>query len=362
MALSGSLKDFDLSYIYQIVAHEGKTGKLTLTGVDTTGTVVFKQGLVVSAAVGAKTIPTMLTRYLIEIRGYPAAEVNEIHRLYGASLRRLSAEYTTKQYLTEEELSQIVTMGIEDFACSLSLWEDGTYNFEVLPEVDGYQAGAIAVAYESITMEAARRADEYRRIRESIGPTTVFIKSDVPYVNEGGPVSPFEDLVEYLYAGIDGTSPVDYLCRNPFASDYRIYEALNVLLEEGRIAPLSEKLSRSINEALRREKGRGQIASVGSDAALSALATAAVVLAVLFMSVILLRGHFLADQVRQARELREAVPRAWATTNTDIALLWYRARHGVDSPAAELLIDEGLVTRRDVGAAHPATQKGDESM
>jgi hypothetical protein len=347
MALSGSLKDFDLSYIFQIVAHEGKTGRLTLSGPDGEGSVVFRNGKVVCASVGDKSIPAMLSRYLSEIRGCPSAEIDGMHRHYGSSLRRLGDEYRAKGYLTDDELMQIVETGIEDLACSLFLWDEGTYSFEVLQQADAFQAGAIAVAYENITMEAVRRADEYRRIRDVIDPSTVYIRSDIPYESGPGDVSPFDDLTEYIYARIDGTSPVDYLCRCPFVSDYRVYEALNILLDEGRITPLSAKLSRSINAALRREKGDGRIESMGSDAVLSIVATAAAILAILFVSIILLRGHFMADQLTRARTRRQATPLAWSAVNTEVATLWYRARHGSPPSSLRALVDDGLVTRRD---------------
>jgi hypothetical protein len=329
------------------VAHEGKTGRLTLSGPEGEGSVVFRNGRVVCASVGDKSIPAMLSRYLSEIRGCPSAEIDGIHRHYGSSLRRLADEYRAKGYLTDDELTQIVETGIEDLACSLFLWDEGTYSFEVLQQTEGFQAGTIAVAYENITMEAVRRADEYRRIRDVIAPSTVYIRSDMPYDCSPTEASPYDDLTEYLYARIDGTSPVDYLCRCPFASDYRVYEALNILLDEGRITPLSEKLSRSINAALKREKGDGRIESMGSDAVLSIMATAAAILAILFVSIILLRGHFMADQLTRARARRETTAVAWSDDNIAIATLWYRARHGSPPSSLRALVDDGLVTRRD---------------
>ena len=51
MALTGHLHDFDISYIFQIVSQEGKTGKLALQGPGGDAFVVFERGRIVSAGV-----------------------------------------------------------------------------------------------------------------------------------------------------------------------------------------------------------------------------------------------------------------------------------------------------------------------
>jgi hypothetical protein len=344
MALSGNLRDFDLTYIFQIVAQEGKTGKLVLTAPRRKGTVIFRQGQIISVAEESRDIATFLAGYLVGIKGLRSGVIEAMRSSAGTNYNAFADQLVTNGYLQREELTSLASWFIEDFSCSFFLWEEGDYRFDTLANVDGYQIDNVAVQYETITMEAAYRIDEFQRMKKVISETTVFLRTDNMPLQ--GRVSPLEDLQTYMLSMIDGTSPVELLCKNALCSEYNIYEALLQLLEGNRITPLSDRLSRSIHMALRRKAGRGH-EGTAADALVSSIVTGVAVAGIFFLSLVLMRGYFFADGIQQAREAAEAVHRSRREQKAAVAELWYHGRYGVVPASARSMVSARLLSTAD---------------
>jgi hypothetical protein len=201
MSLTGSLRDFDLSYIFQIVAQESKTGKLVLNSSDKEGYVIFDGGKIVSAGTSDKDIRTVILTYLAAVKLVSAQAVRALANTCKDDIHQLAAESMRLEYISKEELFRLVEISLEDFACGLFVWKQGTYQFNLLPDVSKHCIGTISLSTEAVTMEAARRVDEWERIRPYIGMHSVFVKSGVE--SQDGPpaaeATALENPAEYLY-------------------------------------------------------------------------------------------------------------------------------------------------------------------
>jgi|GEM_PF-1292536 hypothetical protein len=240
MALRGSLHEFELPDIFQLVGNDGKTGQLVLYNKDDEAFVIFSHGSVIAAGNNIMNLQTVLFKFLMSVKHYSEEELNELLYLCQGEMRLFTQELVNKQYVSKEELAIIARLAIEDLACGLFLWEFGHYRFDSLDTVDDYMVGAITLSSDAITMEAMRRVDEWKRIRKTIRPETVFIRVKP---NEDASQAPSEqhqifDPAIYMLSLIDGTSTVSSFCKTTFFTEYRVCETLLNFWQNNRIMPV----------------------------------------------------------------------------------------------------------------------------
>jgi len=143
MALRGSLHEFELPDIFQLIGNDGKTGQLVLYNKDDEAFVIFSHGSVIAAGNNVMNLQTVLFKFLMSIKRYSEEELNELLYLCQGEMRLFTQELVNKRYVTKEELAIIARLAIEDFACGLFLWEFGHYRFDSLDNVDDYMVGPL---------------------------------------------------------------------------------------------------------------------------------------------------------------------------------------------------------------------------
>jgi hypothetical protein len=139
-------------------------------------------------------------------------------------------------------------------------------------------------------MEAMRRVDEWNRMQENINDDLIFvnIEKDPHVSNHALKIDPIADPVGYISLKINGTSPVKELISSTPLTHYKVYESLNALILSQKIAPLSDKISKSVQAAIEK---KNQTTNTGfAPLAISSLITVAVVLFVLVLSLGLFKG------------------------------------------------------------------------
>jgi hypothetical protein len=346
MSLNGSLSDFDISFIFQIIAQENKTGILTLSSDNDEGYIVFNNGNIISAGTNKQNIQTMIYRYLLTIKQYPSSEINEFRSLVKDNLNYLSHELIAKQYITPEELSILTEYNIEDIACSIFQWKKGNYKFDTLINVGNHQIGNLQLKADAITMEAARRMDESERMRKLIKPNTVFYRTDSRESSSNDFYNPLNNFSQYLLNCIDGTSSTEYLIQESFFSEYRIYETLFELLNNNNIAQLSDKISDSVNEALK--KLPEQQEPLNSKIVLSIIITFTIIAAIYFSGYVLIKGYIFSRIIYEQHNIVSELKKIRANKKIAIASLQYHATYGKSPYRINDLVKSGIITKRDL--------------
>jgi hypothetical protein len=350
MALRGSLREFELADIFQLISHDGKTGQLVLSLEQQEGFVIFSQGAIVAAGNDNQNLQTMLFNYLIMIKRYSEEELNELLYLCQGEMRLFSQELTNRNYVTREELTALIKIGIEDFACSLFLWEDGHYRFDSLDSMEEYIIAGVTFPADAITMEAMRRSDEWKRMRRNISDDTVFSlspnstrqKAAVPQA------SPLYDPVSYVAALVDGVSTISTLCRRSIFSQYRMYEILFGLWQDSEIYPLSVK------RAPVKPSAPSPTAHVKRFIAASAtfLSITALVVLLALSSFVAQRTVF-HDRILKKHETSSPLPSALSAQKIAIARLQYRAEKGTPAVSLHQIEKEGILCHSDVQYHEP---------
>jgi hypothetical protein len=239
MALRGSLREFELPDIFQLIANDGKTGQLVIYNKEDEAFAIFFRGAVIAAGNNLANLQTILFKYLMDVRHYSENELNELLYVCQGKMSLFTQELVNKRYLGKEELSTLSRMGIEDLTCGLFLWENGHYRFDSLESVDDYIVAGVSFSADAVTMEAMRRVDDWKRIKAVITPTTIFapVQSVSPPLQADAVHFSIMAPAEYLLSLIDGFTSVETLCGTVFMTEYRIYEILLDLWQNNRIIP-----------------------------------------------------------------------------------------------------------------------------
>ena len=89
MALRGTLKDFGIADIFQLIGHQGKTGTLAIRNKDQTVKIHFKDGNVVGAESATREKKDRLGNMLIRAEAITEAELGHALETQKNTLKRL---------------------------------------------------------------------------------------------------------------------------------------------------------------------------------------------------------------------------------------------------------------------------------
>lgn len=297
MVLSGTLREFILADVFQLLTQQKITGKLILNNGLNEGIVVFKNGIIVAAEKNDENLSNKLFRYLVEIKQIASNKIRELFASHEGDICSLTKEIIQKGYLAESELKFFCESVTEDIICSLFVWNTGKYRFNSSENIDSLIPANILITSESVIMEAMRRIDEWNRMKSSINENTVFVRNQKE-VSKTNLIDPFKATAEYLYNLLDGTSPVKEFISSSCLTEYKIYEGLYELIQQKKVVPLSDKISRSVQAALEKKK-QDQTNPVSST-------ISSFVLALGIVALIVFSGHFLFNSIILFNKKHEA--------------------------------------------------------
>jgi hypothetical protein len=168
MALEGTLKDFSLADIFQLIGLQRKTGVLTLRGKDDTVTVTFLDGKVVAADSLNRRLETRLGSVLIKSSLLTQEQLNRALEIQKETLQRLGFILTHYGIISADALKQAIQLQILQIVYRLFRWKDGDYHFSQETTIEYDRDNVVPITAESILMEGARMIDEWPIIEKRI--------------------------------------------------------------------------------------------------------------------------------------------------------------------------------------------------
>ncbi|MGQ9476286.1 MAG: DUF4388 domain-containing protein, partial [Actinomycetota bacterium] len=167
MALKGSLKDFSLPDLFQLLNFGKKNGTLNLVRGQARGYICFRNGEVFFATTNWKR--QSLGMKLLGAGIITRAQLEEALELQKTTAKgqRLGQLLIRLGYITKEQLEVFVEEQIQDAVFEMLRWTDGEFEFQpgvVFPEEDI----GLSISTEELIMEGSRRLDEWNRIEKKI--------------------------------------------------------------------------------------------------------------------------------------------------------------------------------------------------
>lgn len=355
MALSGTLKDFGIADILQLIGHQTKTGRLTLKASNHEVEVFFVEGNVVFASEIARDSKNLLGNLLLRAELLSPAQLDEALAEQQRTLKRLGDIVTGSGAVTKAQLAQMMRLQTTETLYRLFGWKNGSYEFHQ-EQVDPSRSTFDPIRAESILLEGFRRTDEWPRLKKSIPwPGATFERlqeldtRDLGSIDEGagegeeGKPGPRHKLVYKLaLAGKDLQHVTD-------ASRLGEFEALKAL---------SELVAWGFLQAVPPPSGAMALAQGLKHGGQKLARTGAVVrlaLSLVFFVAMLVVARAVAPRLGAARiespARRGAVARTIARDQVrrlESALELYRAEHGEYPQALAGLVENELVSDQDL--------------
>jgi hypothetical protein len=168
MALEGTLRDFSLADIFQLIGLQRKTGVLTLRNKDDTVTVTFLDGKVVGADSLNRRMENRLGTVLTKSGLLTQEQLGRALEIQKETLQRLGFILTHYGIISAESLKQAIQLQIMQIVYRLFRWKDGDYHFSQETTIEYDRDNVVPITAESILMEGARMIDEWPIIEKRI--------------------------------------------------------------------------------------------------------------------------------------------------------------------------------------------------
>jgi hypothetical protein len=335
LVLSGTLKEFILGDVFQLLAQQKITGKLVMNDGHSDGAVIFKNGLIVGAEKEDERFSSKLSNYLLDIKQQPFESVSGFINSFEDNLNGLTKDIIAKNIITAKEMLSFAESTIEDITCSLFQWKTGTYRFNSLRSVDELMICEISIPVENIVMEAMRRFDEWNRMADVIALDTIFIPIEKINKTKNPIPDPIKLTDQYLYQKIDGTTTVRELIQNTCITEYKVYETLNALYSAQKITVLSSELSNSVQAAIHKKKQDKAPPSLSTF--LSILSTAGIILIFVLASKVLFKHILFFKATTNAYISNVEIPIKYAEQKVSLAKLFYKSQFGAETVSVDSL-------------------------
>lgn len=199
MALTGTLGDFPVPDILQLIALQKKTGYLTLKASENeVVTVTFLDGMIVGADSLNKRIEERLGHVLTKSGKLTREELSKALEIQKKTLQRLGYILVTEGFIEKETLKHALAIQMQQTIYRLFRWKTGEYNFQPQEHVDWDKDNVEPMSTESIMMEGVRIVDEWPLIEKKIPNFEVVFEkiplSQSPIVDEREESTGLEDV------------------------------------------------------------------------------------------------------------------------------------------------------------------------
>jgi len=169
MALQGTLKDFSLADIFQLIGLQKKSGVLTLKDGAEVVTVSFLDGSVVSADSLPKRMEDRLGTVLVKSQQITEEQLQSALKLQKQTLKRLGTVLVEQKYIGPAALKEALRIQVSQTVYRLFRWRNGEYKFSQDQKLDYDRDHVEPLSAESVLMEGARILDEWPMIEKRIG-------------------------------------------------------------------------------------------------------------------------------------------------------------------------------------------------
>jgi hypothetical protein len=172
MALTGTLEDFGIAEILQLIGQQAKTGVLHLHRRGEEIHIALADGCVVRAETAGRKARDRLGNMLVRAELLGRADLERALDLQKRTLRRLGDVLVEEGLLTRAALKEMTALQTTETVYRLFHWKSGTYAFEP-GEVEWDRETVTPLRAESVLMEGFRQVDEWPMIRRRITSTAM---------------------------------------------------------------------------------------------------------------------------------------------------------------------------------------------
>jgi hypothetical protein len=247
VALKGTLKDFGIAEILQLIGQQAKSGVLHLEARDDLIHIAIADGNVVRAETAGRKTRERLGNLLVRADIISEEELAYALDAQKRSLRRLGDILVELKLVSKQDLREMTALQTTETVFRLFHWKSGTYEFEP-GDVEWDPETVTPLRAESVLMEGFRQVDEWPLVRRKITSTAMtFERLKAIEPERAGPRSTERrekegDDVDSAFDGLGGEP--EEKRRGEFTSLGKNERRCFALVEDGRTVEKIVDLSR----------------------------------------------------------------------------------------------------------------------
>ena len=204
MALKGTLKDFGIAEILQLIGQQAKSGVLHLESRDDLIHIAIADGNVVRAESAGRKTRERLGNLLVRAEIITQEELAYTLDAQKRSLRRLGDILVELKLVKKQDLREMTALQTTETVYRLFHWKSGTYEFEP-GDVEWDPETVTPLRAESVLMEGFRQVDEWPLVRRKITSTAMtFERLKAVEPEKGAPRSADREQGDDVDAAFDG--------------------------------------------------------------------------------------------------------------------------------------------------------------
>ena len=190
MALRGTLRDFGLADIFQLIGIQRKTGVLKLSNGERKVIVSFLSGSVVSADSTKPALEDRLGSVLVNSGKITEKQLAEALKVQKGNLKRVGRILVEQKTITPEDLREALRLQVTQIVYNLFRWRDGEYDFSQEETIDYEREFFQPIPAENILMEGARMVDEWPIIERRIPDFSIILRPAASAAGGGTAAAP----------------------------------------------------------------------------------------------------------------------------------------------------------------------------
>jgi hypothetical protein len=227
MALEGSLKEFNLADILQLVYFQKKTGVLLLIGRTDRVRLLFHQGNIVGAESKKRDTADRLGNILLRRGIISQDDLNTAIEKQKDEGGKLGAVLVKEELIGKEVIQEVLQFQITETMSQLFSWNEGRYDFTPKGIPIDKDIG-VSLDTQHFLMEGLRLVDEWSEIKDRISIETVFEKT-------GSQPSDMTMDEKAILDLVDGVSDVGTISDVSGTDSFSVSTSLLSLQEKGAV-------------------------------------------------------------------------------------------------------------------------------
>lgn len=233
MGLEGSIEDFGLADILQLLYFQKKTGLLTVDGRLGRIKVYFLNGNIVAAESKKKMEEKRIGKILVKKGLLTDEKLREVLEKKKNTRSKIGSILVKEGLVSKEDVEEIIVNQLTEIVVQLFNWKKGTYDFKA-QKVQPDRELDISVDTQHMLMDGLRIVDELAVIDEKVTLDTVFERTGAKGLD-------LTEEEQKIFDTINGENDVSALVETSGEDEYKVSKILVSLIEKDAIQPLEQK-------------------------------------------------------------------------------------------------------------------------
>jgi hypothetical protein len=173
VALEGSLRDFDLFSLFNMIKTQGKSGTLVLSRAQEFVKIFFDQGEIVGCDSNQVPMEDRVGALLVRLGRLSGEELLEMIRHQRQTLKRMGTLLLESGRVTPQDLQDALFNQAMAIINRTFRWVEGDYRFDSILPLDLDRENFPPIPVDTILMEAARIMDEWPEVQRRLPDTKI---------------------------------------------------------------------------------------------------------------------------------------------------------------------------------------------